>query len=163
MKNSTSRFKDLPPFQQQHILRTAGLGSLDIESKIQVKKKQENEAEIAQSLFRMVINETGTDEELKELVTHGTLLELMLLTIGHGKSARARANQSKGSSKGINEKEAKQRILFAWLDKNISKYDGDLNACATDAEKIKELDRKNSWIKKQITEYRKQRGLADKN
>jgi ppGpp synthetase/RelA/SpoT-type nucleotidyltranferase len=163
MNSSTSRFKDLPPFRQKHILRTAGLEALDIERKNQVKKKQTHEAEIAQSLFRMAVLETGTDEELKELVTHGTLLELILFTIGYAKSTRARANQSKGAQKAINEKEVKQRILFDWLDKNISKYEGRLNECALAALKIKGLDRKFSAIRKQITEYRKLKELADKN
>lgn len=105
-------------------------------------------------LFDMVVNELGTDDELKSLITRRSLLSLVLHTIDHQKKIRALANSTKSNEASITAKEKAQVILYAWLDKNIQKYKGKLDLCAEDAEKqIRQLGRGSHWIRLEITAY----------
>jgi len=107
-------------------------------------------------LFDMIVNEIGTDEELRTLITRRSLLSLILHTIDHQKKIRALANSTKSNEASITAKEKAQIILYAWLDKNIQKYKGKLDLCAEDAGKqIRQLGRGSHWIRLEITAYNK--------
>jgi hypothetical protein len=105
-------------------------------------------------LFDLLVNEIGTDEELRSLITRRSLLSLILHTIDHQKRIRALANSTKSNEVSVTAKQKSQAILYTWLDKNIQKYKGKLDLCAADAEKqIKQLGRGYYWIRVEITAY----------
>jgi hypothetical protein len=105
-------------------------------------------------LFNMLVNEIGTDEDLKSLITRRSLLSLILHTIDHQKKIRALVNSTKSNEVSSTAKQKAQAILYAWLDKNIQKYKGKLDLCAADAEKqIRQLGRGYCWIRVEITAY----------
>lgn len=115
---------------------------------------QKNQDANGRKLFDMIVKEIGTDQELRSLITHRSLLSLILYTIDHQKRIRALVNSTKSNEVSVAAKEKAQAILYAWLDKNIQKYKGKLALCASDAEKqIKQLGRGNHWIRIEITAY----------
>ena len=110
------------------------------------------------TLFNMIVQEKGTDKELRSLVTHRSLLNLILHTVAHQKTIRAMANSTKSNQKSIEAKEKAQALLHSWLDIYIKTYKGKLDLCATDATKqIRNLGRAFDWARKEITIYRKSR------
>ena len=118
--------------------------------------KLETEKENGVKLFNMVIKEIGSDNALRALVTHGSLLNLIIHSIDHQKKIRALANSTKSNMEATAAKEKAQAILCAWLDKNIERYKGRLDVCASDAERqLKRLGRGYDWIRLEITSYRK--------
>jgi hypothetical protein len=120
-----------------------------------------NDKEIAKKIFGMVTEERGTDEELRAMVTRRSLLELIFLMIDLTKSSRAVTNQAKSKEKARLAKLIAQKKLYDWLDKNISKFPNALEECSEVATiEIKSLGRSESWVRQQITQYRKDRGLA---
>ena len=105
-------------------------------------------------LFDMLVNEIGTDEDLKSLISRRSLLSLILHTIDHQKKIRALVNSTKSNEVSSTAKQKAQAILYAWLDKNIQKYKGKLDLCAADAEKqIRQLGRGYYWIRLEIAAY----------
>lgn len=105
-------------------------------------------------LFDMIVNEIGTDDELRDLITHRSLFSLVIHSIDHQKIIRALANATKSNVVALKAKEKARAILYEWLDKNIQKYKGKLDLCAADAEKqIKQLGRGYYWIRVEITAY----------
>ena len=105
-------------------------------------------------LFEMIVSKIGTDQELRGLITHRSLISLIIHSIDHQKRIRALANATKSNEAALAAKEKAQAILYAWLDKNIQKYKGNLDLCAADAEnQIKQLGRGYYWIRVEITAY----------
>lgn len=113
----------------------------------------------AEKIFSMVLKEQGSDADLKQLVTRGSLLELIFLLIDHTKAVRARGAQKKSVVTASLAKAKAVKILYEWLDKNIHKYSGRLAACKEDATQIPGLGRGDSFVEKQIANYRRERGL----
>ena len=107
-------------------------------------------------LFDMIVKEIGTDDELRDLITHRSLFSLVIHSIDHQKTIRALANATKSNEVALKAKEKARAILCEWLDKNIQKYKGNLDLCAADAEKqIRQLGRGYHWIRVEITAYNK--------
>jgi len=107
-------------------------------------------------LFRLVQNESATDDELKSLVTHRSLLELIFTVIDLQKSLRAIVNQQKSNEPKAQARVFALRQLYQWLDENLQDYEGRLEECAeVAAVEIKGLDRGESWIRKEIALYRR--------
>ena len=120
----------------------------------------ESDKKSALQLFKLATEERGTTEEIRSLVTHGSLLQLIYMSIDVTKSTKAVVNQLK-SRQGLKAaKEKQQLILYAWLDKNIERFKGQLNYCAEVASKsLPNLGRATSWIRKEITAYIKEKKL----
>lgn len=113
----------------------------------------------AEKMFSMVLKEQGSDAELKQLVTRGSVLELIFFLIDHTKTMRARGAQNKSTLVASLAKAKAVKILYDWLDKNIHKYSGRLADCIEDATQIPGLGRGDSFVTKQIARYRRERGL----
>ncbi len=114
----------------------------------------------ARQLFLMVASEKGTDVELKALVSQRSLLELIFFIIDLKARSSAVANQAKSKELDAIAKIEARNILYAWLDKNIDFYAKKLDECAeVAAREIEGLNRAEDWIRKQITEYRKNKKL----
>ena len=140
--------------QQDRILSLPSSGIAALYNQNQEYIKAQKEA--GKNLFDMVVNEEGTDDELRALVTQRSLLELLLLTIDHQKTIRARVNSQKSNEEASIVKQRQQLILHEWLDNNIQKYSGKLDTCAEQAiQQIKGLGRGYEWVRKEITAYRK--------
>ena len=108
-------------------------------------------------IFDMVMYEEGSEQDLQQLISHRVLLQTIFATLDHRSAIMSRVNQDK-SRAGRREK---IELLFSWLDKNISKYAKRLDDCAEDAaEQIDGLGMTGGTVKKHITQYRKQKGLA---
>ena len=114
----------------------------------------------ARQLFLMVASEKATDVELKALVSQRSLLELIFFVIDLKARSSAVANQAKSKELDSIAKIEAQNLLYAWLDKNINFYAKKLDECAeVAAREIEGLNRAEDWIRKQITEYRKNKKL----
>jgi hypothetical protein len=115
----------------------------------------------AEKIFSMVLNEQGSDTDLKQLVTRESLLELIFLLIDHTRAESARGAQKKSTLVASSAKAKAIKILYDWLDKNIHKYRGSgrVAACKEDATQIPGLGRGDSFVEKQIARYRRERGL----
>jgi len=113
----------------------------------------------AKQLFKLTTEERGTTEEIRNLVTHGSILELIYMSIDMTRSAKGVVNQLKSRQEAKAAKERQQDILYEWLDKNLSRYSGQLDHCADVASKSLErkLSRAPSWVRKEITAYRKKK------
>ena len=132
----------------------AGLEALHLN--VEYKKAQRRAAE---KIFSMVLNEQGSDSDLKALVTHDSLRELIDFMIDH--TTRMRAVGAQGRSKveaGLAKLKA-INLLYRWLDENILKYEGRLADCAVDATQIPGLGRGDSFTTKYIARYRREREL----
>ena len=106
-------------------------------------------------LFQLLLEERCTDEDLSDLVTRESLFQLLLHTIDHAKTVRAKVNANKSNQTSINAKSEKVELLHKWLDQHIGKYKGRLVLCALDASKIPGLGRGINWCREEITRYRK--------
>ena len=113
----------------------------------------------AQKIFSMVMNEQGSDADLKYLVTRDSIRELIFFMVDHTTSMRAVGAQGKSKVVASLAKAKAIKILYEWLDKNIHKYSGRLAACKEEAMQIPGLGRGDSFVEKQITNYRRERGL----
>ena len=110
----------------------------------------------------MVTHEEGSDADLRALVSHAALLELMLRTIDRQKSARGFASQVKSKVKAGKAKEKARQRLFKWLDRNIGRFSGKLDDCAAAAaDEITRLGHGEDWVRKQISAYRKEKVSGD--
>lgn len=105
----------------------------------------------------MVLEERGTEAELRQLVTHRSLFELIQFVVDFHTSVKARVNQEKSKIAANNAKEKAIAVLHGWLDANIDRYCGDLDGCAEAAKSVDGLGRGFDWIRKEITKYRKGR------
>lgn len=115
----------------------------------------------AKKIFQLVTEEYGTDEEIQMLATKGALRELIYLMIDLTKGSRAVANQEKSKEKARFAKAKAQKLLYEWLDKNLQRFSGKLEECAEIAVvEVKALGRGESWVRRQITQYRKDRSLV---
>lgn len=124
----------------------------------------EEQRENAVKLFRLLVEEEGSDSELVALVTRESLLQLVLHTIGHAKSVRAKVNARSSNQESSDAKNAKVGLLHKWLDDNIDKYKGNLDACADAASiEIRGLGRSPIWCRTEITLYRKLKKEATSN
>jgi hypothetical protein len=95
------------------------------------------------------------DDQLRQLVTKESLLQMILLAFEHQTSIKGKFYSSKSKIEATKKKEQQQDLLFDWLDKNIQKYEGALDKCAIDArDKVPGLGRSLSWIRKKITFYK---------
>ncbi len=120
----------------------------------ELREYLKNQDANGRKLFDMIVNEIGTDDELRDLITHRSLFSLVIHSIDHQKRIRALANATKSNEVALKAKEKARAILYAWLDKNIQKYKGNLDLCAADAEKqIRQLGRGYYWIRGEITAY----------
>ena len=72
-------------------------------------------------LFDLIINEQGSDSDLKDLVTRRSLQSLIFHSIDHQKKIRAMANSTKSNVVSTKSRVRAQGILHAWLNKNIDK------------------------------------------
>ena len=109
--------------------------------------------EVGKLIFDMVLNEEGSDNDLKQLVSHGVLLQTILASLDHRNAVMSRINQEK--SRQVMRDRIK--ILYDWLDQNIHNYHKRLDDCAEDAvEKIPDLGMTSGTVKKHITKYRNQ-------
>lgn len=126
----------------------------DIYSSMQAKTKENKK--LAKELFFMVTEECASPAAIKKIATQEVLLQLILMCIDLTKTSRASINQIKSKFQATSAKAKAQAILHPWLDKNISKYKGNLENCAYEAlHKLPELGRSYSWIRKEITTYLK--------
>jgi len=137
--------------------------------KIQTKKEPKGLAAINQiieldkknalQLFKLATEERGTTEKIRSLVTHGSILQLIYMSIDMTTSTRAVVNQLKSRQVPKAAKAKQEEILDEWLDMNIHKYKGQLNFCAEVAGKSleKKLARAPSWIRKRISVYLKEK------
>ncbi len=115
------------------------------------------ETQAGKLVFDMLMYEEGSNQDLQRLISHRVLLHTIFATLDHRSAIMSRVNQDKSRAK-MRERE---KVIFAWLDKNIHKYKGKLEQCAEDAvEQIPDLGLKPGTVKKYITEYRKENGLS---
>ena len=115
------------------------------------------EADAGKLLFEMLFSDQGDEEDLWPLLSKGSLLHMMYATVDARGSIQGRINQEKSR----NTRKKQLALLYAWLDQNISKYYKRLEDCAEDAAlKIAGLGMTAYTVKKHITTYRKQKGLA---
>ena len=118
----------------------------------QQRKQKENGA----LLLNMVLEERGSDQELRSLVSHPALAELILLTLDHKKVITARINSEKSRDSAKTKALFRQKELYAWLDKNIDSYPRRLDHCAENACRALGFSEKQvSTIRKEISQYRK--------
>jgi hypothetical protein len=110
--------------------------------------------EDAKTLFLMVTDERGTDDELRRLVRRESLLHLIFFCIDLTKSSRARVSSMKSHHQASAAREVSKMALHAWLDKNIHRFKGRLDRCAMEAMKAKGVNRSFSWVRREITAYR---------
>jgi|GEM_PF-2036586 hypothetical protein len=121
----------------------------------------EYEKKAAKKIFQLVTEERGSDTEVQALATKGVLRELIFLMIDLTKGSRAAANQIKSKEGARLAKAKAQKLLYDWLDINIKKFTGELEECSEVAAlEIKALGRGESWVRRQITAYRKDRKLT---
>jgi hypothetical protein len=125
--------------------------------------KLKNAKSDAKTIYSMVTKEQGTMSELKNLVTHESIYQLIMfcfdLAIKSGPIAQGRKSRQKATKESI---DVTQR-LYQWLDKNIHKYPRLLKRCYIDARDELKIDRSLSWIEKKVTEYKKQNSKPTKN
>jgi hypothetical protein len=108
-------------------------------------------------IFDMVIYEEGSDQDLQQLISHRVLLQTIFATLDHRAAIMSRVNQDKSRA----PMRLRIELLYAWLDQNISRYPKRLEDCAEDAvEQIDGLGMTAGTVKKHITAYRRQKGLA---
>lgn len=108
------------------------------------------------TLFRLLLEEEGTDADINDLVTRESLVHLILHTVDHAKTVRAKVNSQKSNQVSIKVRKEKIALLHHWLDQNIGKYKGNLDLCADEASKqIIALGRSSTWCREEITNYRK--------
>ena len=126
----------------------------DLFTTMQAKLKQNEK--LAKELFFMVTEERTTQASIKKIATQEVLLQLILMCIDLTKTSRGSVNQIKSKIEAKSAKAKAQAKLHPWLDKNISKYKGNLENCAYEAlHKFPDLGRSYSWIRKEITSYLK--------
>ncbi len=114
-----------------------------------------------QKLLQMIISGECTDKEIKALVNRESLLEMVLGLIDLVRRAHGIANQAKSKINAAGSKLKAQTLLYAWLDQNISLYKEQLEACAEAAvTEIKDLNRKEDWVRREITLYNKIKKLS---
>lgn len=118
----------------------------------------QHEKKAAKQIFAMVTNERGTDAEIKAITTQRTIQELIFLIIELTTCSRAAANQARSKEvAGLAKIQAKM-LLYDWLDANLVRFPGKLEDCTAEAIiSIKNLGRGDSWVRKQITLYKKDR------
>lgn len=122
-----------------------------------IEPLRQAESAAGKLIFDMVMYGEGSDQDLQQLISHRVLLETFLATIDHRSAIMSRVNQDKSRAK-MRERE---KVIFAWLDKNIHKYKGKLEQCAEDAvEQIPDLGLKPGTVKKDIAKYRREKGLS---
>ncbi len=115
--------------------------------------------EVGKLIFDMVLNEEGSDNDLKQLVTHGVLLQTILASLDHRNAIMSRINQEK--SRQVMRDRIK--ILYDWLDQNIHNYHKRLEECAEDVvDMIPDLGMTAGTVKKHITQYRNQNKAISK-
>ena len=120
-------------------------------------KLQAAEKEAGKLVFDMVLKDEGNGQELRQLVSHGVLLHTIIASLDHQSAIMSRVNQEKSRA----PMRARIELLYAWLDQNISKYPKRLEDCAEDAvQQIAGLGMTVGTVKKHITAYRKEKGLA---
>lgn len=108
------------------------------------------------TLFRLLLEEEGTDADINDLVTRESLFQLVLHTVDHAKTVRAKVNSAKSNLVSIKARKEKIALLHQWLDQHIGKYKGKLDLCADHASKqILGLGRGFTWCREEITNYRK--------
>ncbi len=118
---------------------------------------QEAEKEAGKLVFDMVLKDEGNGQELRQLVSHGVLIHTIISSFDHQSAIMSRVNQEK-SRAGMRNR---IKLLNDWLDQNISKYHKRLEDCAEDAvQQIAGLGMTAGTVKKHITAYRKEKGLA---
>jgi hypothetical protein len=114
---------------------------------------QEAEKTAGKLIFDMAINEEGSQAELRQLVSHGSILQAFFAGLDHRDAIMSRVNQDR-SRAGMRDR---IQLLYEWLDQNINSYRGRLEDCAEDAaERIDGLRMTAGTVKKHITQYRKQ-------
>lgn len=124
---------------------------------IGIDSLRQAESAAGKLLFDMVMYEEGSDQDLQRLISHRVLLQTIFATLDHRSAIMSRVNQDK-SRAGMRDK---IELLFSWLDQNISKYYKRLEDCAEDAvQQIAGLGMTAGTVKKHITAYRKEKGLA---
>ncbi len=121
-----------------------------------VHEKRKNNKRLAKELFFMVTEERAALTSIRKIASQEVLLELILMSIDLTKTSRASVNQLKSRIQAKSAKAKAQEKLHPWLDKNISKYKGNLENCAHDAlHNFPSLGRSYSWVRKEITSYLK--------
>lgn len=124
----------------------------------------EEQHQNAVKLFELLVEERGDDADLIALVTRESLLQLVLHTIDHAKTIRAKVNARKSNQGSIEAKSTQIRLLHQWLDLHIDEYKGNLDACADAASiAIKGLGRSPIWCRQEITMYRKLKKVGASN
>jgi hypothetical protein len=115
------------------------------------------ETAVGKLVFDMVMHGEGSDQDLQKLVSHRVLLQVFFAGLDHRDAIMSRVNQEK-SRVGMR---ARIRLLYDWLDQNIHRYHRRLEDCCEDAvQQIPSLRMTPGTVKKHITQYRKQKGLA---
>ena len=122
---------------------------------------QEAEKTAGKLLFDLVMNEEGSQAELRELVSHAALFEIIIASIDHRSGLMSRVNQNKSRDSARKNKAVKISKLHDWLEQNIDRYRKKLDLCAEHAVKqIEDLGMSEGAVKKYITAYRKEKKLG---
>jgi len=115
------------------------------------------EASAGKLLYEMLFCDQGNDEDLQPLISKRVLLHLIYATADNQEAIKARINQEQSR----HTRKKRLALLYDWLDQNIHKYKGRLEDCAEDAvQQIAGLDMAVGTVKKHITTYRREKGLA---
>jgi hypothetical protein len=108
----------------------------------------------ARKIFSMVTEEWGSHAELRQLVRHDSLLELIGLSIDLAIATRPMANGIKSRAKASIARAGQLRILHEWLDQNLWRYKGQLDLCALDAYNRSGTSRSPDWVRRELSAYR---------
>jgi hypothetical protein len=123
------------------------------------RNMQKSQAD-AKRLFDLTMEERGSTEELRALVTQESIRELIFRCVSLTKTMRARVNAQRSNAGSVRAREKALSTVHDWLDRNIRRYNGNLAKCAIDCHaelnnKPGGLGRSEAWIRKEITAYRK--------
>ena len=111
----------------------------------------------AKNLYLMATGERGTVSELRRLVRHDSIIELIKIAIDQGKRARHIINSSRSRAVAISKKDNAKAMLHTWLDRNSHYFtkkpwfDRCYRAINRD---LKNLGRSKSWIQKEVSRYK---------
>lgn len=111
----------------------------------------------AKTLYLMATGERGTVSEMRRLVRHDSIIELITIAIDQGKRARHIINSSRSRAVAISKKDNARAMLCAWLDKKSHHFTRKpwFERCYYAIKRdLPNLKRSRSWVQKEVSRYR---------
>ena len=109
----------------------------------------------ARKIFAMVTEDRGSTSDLRQLIRHDSVYELIGLCIDLTIATRPVANGVKSRRKAVLARAGQVKILHDWLERNLWRYKRQLDLCAFDAHKAPGITRSYEWVRREISAYRR--------